>query len=229
MKRTVILRLAVVTLAVALAVGGLLWLGGWPGRWANDPSVILKGERSWFSKVENGSAYDQALVELGTSMKVVLPLGTEVRRTAGEGKVQLFMRKTLGFGGHPPESMSIRGARKNMGCAVRVEDGAVVIGTFGEWDSWVEGGAYLRLIAVVPKGVEVELRRGLAGPRSRAGNGGKQPANLPPPRGEGYWYGPVSPADGWTAIPDAPDRDCTAKGLGALPDGPDYAAPTYLK
>jgi hypothetical protein len=68
------------------------------------------------------------------------------------------MAKTLSFGGHPPEPMSIHGARKTMGCAVRVEGDSLVVATYGEWASRKEGGAHMKLVAVIPDGVEVEQR-----------------------------------------------------------------------
>jgi hypothetical protein len=72
---------------------------------------------------------DRAAVDLGKAKKVALPDTAAVRRAGEAGKVQLSMAKTLSFGGHPPRPMSTRGARKNMGCAVRVEGGALVVAT----------------------------------------------------------------------------------------------------
>ena len=50
-----------------------------------------------------------------------------------------------------------------MGCATKVEGKTLfVMATFGEWTSKV-GGARIELLLVVPRGVEVERREGLAG------------------------------------------------------------------
>jgi hypothetical protein len=201
-----VVRWSVVVLVVLLVIAGSLWITGW---WPNfDPSIELSNH---FGKVENGSAYDRAEVDLGDAKKLVLPADAIVRRTGEEGKVQLFMKKTLAFGGHPPEPMSIRDARKNMGCAVKVEGDALVIATFGEWDSHIEGGAHMRLVAVVPEGLALEQRKELSGPDStgREWDG----AYLTKPRDAqgGYWYGPASPGDGWTAVPAVPDPNQTAK------------------
>jgi hypothetical protein len=161
-------------------------------------------------KVENGTAYDRAAVDLGKANKVVLPDSAVVRRAGEAGKLQLFMAKTLSFAGHPPEPMSIREARKNMGCAVRMEGVSLGIATYGEWDSRKEGGAHMKLIAMVPEGVEVEQRKGLSGPDSAGREWHGQYLTKPKDAQGGWWYGPASPADGWVAVPAAPDPERTA-------------------
>lgn len=194
MRRAVALKWSLVTLAILLAIAGGLWLAGWLPL-GNDPSIVIDNSGPGYnrSKVENGSAYDRAAVHLGAAKKVVLPDDAVVQRSAEAGKVELFMKKTLAFGGHPSERMSIRDARKNMGCAVKAEEGALVVATFGEWDSHIEGGTFMRMIAVIPEGMELEQRKGLSGENSAG--------------------------DGWTAIPDVPDRNRTAQGL-APPERP---------
>jgi hypothetical protein len=211
-KRSAAVKWSLVVLGGVLAAVGCLWLLGW-WLFADDPSIVIDRSEPAYNrdKVENGSAYDRAAVDLGTAKKVVLPHDAAVQRSAEAGKVQLFMKKTLGFGGHPPERMSIRTARKDMGCAVKAEENALVIATFGEWDSRVEGGARMRLVAVVPEGVELEQRKGLSGPDSAGREWHGQWLTKPKDAHGGYWYGPASPADGWTAVPDVPDKERTAK------------------
>jgi hypothetical protein len=110
-----------------LVVAGSLWLtGSWPNL---DPSIEVS-ER--FGIVENGSAYDRAAVDLGGAKTIVLPHDAIVRRAGEPGRVQLFMKKTMAFAGHPPEPMSIQGTRKNMGCAVKAEAEELLVATFGE-------------------------------------------------------------------------------------------------
>src|SRR5947209_5276954 len=95
-------------IAVALAItGGTLMMNRRP---AIDRSIELS-ER--FGKVQNGSAFDRAHVELGSAKKIVLPDDAVIRRTPQRGQLQLFMKKTLSYRGYPPEPMSIRDARKN--------------------------------------------------------------------------------------------------------------------
>jgi hypothetical protein len=162
--------------------------------------------------IENGSAYEQAVVDTQGCKKVVLPHDAVLRREGHGTKVQVFLKKTLGFSGHPTKPMSIRTGRKCMGCATKVEGDALVLATFGEWDSHIEGGARLRVVCVVPKDLEVEQRPGLSGPDS-AGQGphGERGGN-PNAAEEANWYGPASPAKGWTAVPDTPDSDHRADG-----------------
>jgi hypothetical protein len=159
---------------------------------------------------ENGSAFDQAAVDLEKYKKVVIPDQATLRHQGEGGKLQIFTEKSLKFFGHPPEPMSIRTARKNMGTAVMHEGDALVVATFGEWSS-KEGGAAMRLVIVVPRGVEVELRPGLSGPNSAGQQWNWDYLTKPKEVKEGYWYGPASPADGWTAIPDVPDPERRAK------------------
>jgi hypothetical protein len=116
----------------------------------------------------------------------------------------------LDFAGHPPEPMSNRTGRTKMGCATKVEGKTLVMATFGEWTS-KEGGARFKLLLVVPKGVEVERRKGLAGSDSAAHSA---PGVSPPEREEmkdGYWYGPTRPTDGWQAARTDPDVDRRAE------------------
>lgn len=158
--------------------------------------------------VENGSAYDKATIELDNYTQVVIPDDAVVRYGSEPKKLQIHMKKMLGFAGHPPEAMSIKQARNHMGCAIQVEKAALVIATFGEWDSHIEGGASMKVVFVVPKGVEVEKRAKLSGEDSvcsRAWEGGllTKPAEVK----EGYWYGPASPGQGWKAIKAVPDLE----------------------
>jgi hypothetical protein len=205
MKRSVVMTWSLVVFMALLFIAGGLWLVGWRPNF--DCSVVLS-ER--FGKVENGSAFDRAAVDLGNARKVVLPHDVVVRRTSAATEVRLFMKKTLAFGGHPPERMSIRDARKNMGCAGKSEGDALLVATYGEWDSRIEGGADMKLVVVVPEDVEVEQRKGLSGPDSAGQEWHGQYLTRPKAAHGGWWYGPASPADGWTAVPDVPDADRTA-------------------
>jgi hypothetical protein len=92
-----------------------------------------------------------------------------------------------------------------MGCAVRSEGDALVVATYGEWDSHIEGGAHMKLVAVVPDGFAVEHRKTLSGPDSAGHERHGQHRAKPKDAQDGYWYGPSSPAEGWTAVPSVPD------------------------
>lgn len=181
---------------VVLTVGlGLTFAGCSSVSMFGDPSVVLdKGPApSWY--VQNGTAYDRATVDIGSAKTVIVPDTATVRRTREAGQVRLFMAKRLGFAGHPSKSMSIRETRKNMGCAIVVEGDAILIGTFGEYET-IEGGADMNLVALIPEGLNVEQRKGLSGDKSAARN-----------REEG----PLRHAIGWKAVLDEPDPDRTAQ------------------
>jgi hypothetical protein len=98
-----------------------------------------------------------------------------------------------------------------MGCAVRAEGDELLLATFGEWDSHIEGGAQMKLVANVPEGMDVEQRKGLSGEDSAGREWHGQYLTKSKDAKGGYWYGPASPAEGWTAVPDVPDPDRTAR------------------
>ena len=181
-----------ITVALGLSFAGCSSI-----RMLADPSLLLDNQfgPSWNWNVENGAAYDRATVEPGTAKKVVLPDTAIIQRTSKPSPIRLFMEKRLGFAGHPTELWSIRDLRKNMGCAIKIDDGNLVIGTFGEFHT-IEGGTYMRLVAFVPEGLNVELRKGLSGHNSAA---------------ESQDEGPRRPASGWQELPDEPDPDRTAQ------------------
>jgi hypothetical protein len=205
-KRSTAVKWSLVSLAVLLVIACGLWLSGW---WPNFDRSIELSDR--FGNVENGSAYDRAAVDLGTAKKVVLPHDAVIRRGGEPGKMQFFMKKTMGFHGHPPKPMSIRDARKNMGCAVKVEGDDLLLATFGEWDSHIEGGTRMKLVAEVPEGIDVEQRKGLSGEDSVGREWHSEYLSKPKDAKGGYWYGPASPAEGWRAVPDVPDPDRQAR------------------
>jgi hypothetical protein len=159
-----------------------------------------------FENVENGVVYDRAVIDHLAARRMVLPDNAIVRRGAEIGKIQLFMAKRVAFFGHPPEPVTLKGARKYMGCATKMENNALVVATWGEWNSHKEGNAGISLVAIIPESMECEQRTGLSGEESAA-RGQRQ---LPDAGDAGYWYAPLSPAEGWTALPDHPDPHRTA-------------------
>lgn len=157
--------------------------------------------------VENGSAYDKAVLELGKATKLVVPRDARVLQEGKGSQVHIFMKKTLGFFGHPPETMTLRQVRQYMGCGVKAEGDIVTLTTFGEWDSRIEGGARMRLLLVVPEGIAIEEGKNLSGPESIGQDSNKRWLTKPKEVKEGYWYGPAIPGEGWRGIPAVPDPD----------------------
>jgi hypothetical protein len=169
-----------------------------------DSSQVVSSSQS-SKKVENGTVYDVATIDWQGVAKVVLPRNASVRKTPGTQSIQLFMAKELGFYGHPPEPITLRTVRAYMGCAIKRDSQALLVATFGEW-STIEGGSTLCLVAVVPDGVEVVQRDGLAGTESLA----NQVPGLHRGGEEGYWYATRVPAMGWKGLPSKPDPKKTA-------------------
>ncbi len=156
-----------------------------------------------------GTSCYKASVDISKYTKLILPADATIKRDGEPGKLHIYMKKTLGFVGHPPESMSIKDVRRNMGCACRADADSLIVATYGEWDSHIEGGASMQLLFVVPGSFKIETDKSLSGEHSkgREWDGGylTKPKNVD----NGYWYGPASPASGWNAIPDVPDTDLT--------------------
>ncbi len=151
------------------------------------------------SRVTNGRAYDCAALEIRGFDRIVLPDNAIVMEGPRPGVVLLEARKSLHFVGHPPETMTPRLARENMGCAWRIDGGALVIGNYGEWDSHIEGGAWMDLRVVVPRGLRVSFGDWLSGELSTAAD--PRPSRTP----SQSWYGPRGPAPGWSAVRWQPD------------------------
>jgi hypothetical protein len=161
--------------------------------------------------VQNGRAYDKAVMDIGQDAMLVVSSNARIERApSSRDVVEIFMEKRMSFAGHPPKPMSIRLARKYMGCARRDDTGRITVATYGEWGSR-EGGTSMRLLFRVPTGVQIETPADLNGEKS-AGEKWKG-AGLPDENGvsEGWWYGPAAPAKGWTAIASVPDPQMVAK------------------
>jgi hypothetical protein len=159
-----------------------------------DPSLVF--EHSADPNVENGTSYEEGTIAVGAAQTIVLPDNAVVRRGGSEGIITLFTGKGLGFMGHPPKCTSIRDARRDMGCAVKLENKTLVIATYGEW-SCMEGGASIDLVVVVPKNITVEQRKGLSGDNSL--------------ERDKIDFKTTGPAGGWVAIPTVSDFSRTAK------------------
>ncbi len=166
----------------------------------------VKSPSQWSEKVENGTVYDVAIIDGHGVAKVVLPSNASVQKMPGLQSIQLFMAKELSFYGHPPVPITLRTVRSYMGCATQRDSRALLVATYGEWRS-IEGGSSLHLVAIVPDGIEVVQRDGLASQESSA----NQVPGLHTGGPEGYWYATHVPAMGWTALATKPDPEQTAK------------------
>ncbi len=150
------------------------------------------------SMVSNGSVTDSTEIPLEGADEVRLPEHAFVEHGSG-ATVLVHMKKTLGFAGHPPEPIRISDQRERMGVAARHDGRVLEIATFGEWDSRIEGGAWIELRFVVPSGVRVSRAAGLQGAESAAQGWDRD--NADPRAEEGKWgYVPTKPGKKWKAF-----------------------------
>ncbi len=177
----------------------------------HDESIVPDPEGAPNPKVQNGDIYDKAILKAADIKTLIVPGSARVERAEAGDAIELYVKKTQSFGGHPPEPMPLEAARKHMGCATRVEDGKVTLATYGEF-STKEGGAGMKLLLRVPPGVIVDSQPNLSGEKS-AGQRQQEGAYLTKESDAkgGYWYGPASAGLGWKAIPMEPDPKRTAR------------------
>jgi hypothetical protein len=211
-RRTYLRRLLAMVLVLALIADAAYVLIPW---WKKRGLSVIPTEQ--FGKVENGSVFDKAVIDLEEAEKVILPDNAKVRRMSECGKIYVFMEKQQAYHGYPPARMTLLGVRKNMGCVAKMEEDALVVATFGEWDSHIEGGRMMKIVAIIPEGVEVAYRKGLSG----EGSAGHKRRSLVEVLAEANeeedydYYADdrawIFPAEGWTAIPDVPDPNRIAE------------------
>lgn len=159
-----------------------------------------------FGSVANGSVFERGVVKLKGATRVVVPDNASVAFGAKAGEVELFMEKRLGYAGHPPERMPLNGLQRNMGCAMHADGSDLIVATFGEWDSRIEGSALLLLLVRVPEGTPVLRRRGLSGDRSVATAWPESVSWERQTQGRvGYWFAPTSVVKPFTIVQTTPD------------------------
>src|SRR5262249_50842638 len=153
----------------------------------NDPSVVyarpfvqIKGFKTY-----NGTAYDRACLWIEPKTRLVLPdSATEVVRYDAPHTVTIYMEKRINHHSHHGDDLwPIPKDRPAMGCAVKRENGALVIGSFGEY-GYMEGGVRLRLLVQVPREVEVSRKAGLVGGLGGLGGNERSPGLIDPAPGE---------------------------------------------
>lgn len=111
--------------------------------------------------VVNGDSYEQCQFKLSeTTQTIVLPKGSSVYRHKMPS-VDLQVKKSLSWMGHPDTKTSIDAERSRMGVSIEMTGGKLQICPYGTWDSF-EGGAYVNLIAGIPEGVRVRYDKGEA-------------------------------------------------------------------
>jgi len=181
---------------------------------AGNASKNTNGEGLVISKssanpaVVNGFSYEKAALQLPPNKLLVIPQEALVEKKKQGDKVEIYLEKRLNFHGHPPSPMHIRDAREYMGIASREEKDAVFIATFGEWDSRIEGGAFIRMFVCVPDKVELKKAKRLSGEESKAyfdEDSAWMKLMDSPQFKKCYWYGAITPKEGWHRIVTQPD------------------------
>jgi uncharacterized protein (TIGR03067 family) len=167
--------------------------------------------------LHNGKTYDKAAVFLEPKAKLVLPdKATVVGRHDQGDVVLLYMAKRIQMGFHVSHPVSVLDYREKMGCAVKREKDALLIGTYGEF-GFLEGNVSMALLVLVPPNFEVERRAGLIATYGKQSGAPRSKDAINPARDDpkpaltktkegspGVWLTPVV-EDGWHAIPAVPD------------------------
>lgn len=160
-----------------------------------------------FGNVINGSAYDKAVLLPAASDMFVFPDDAIIETTHEGSEIEIFIKKTLSYHGHPPGSITVLDAREAMGVSHRIDDKQFILATYGEWDSRIEGGASIRLLLRIPQEMSYTTRQGLSGSDSEACGG----FGMFHTEDHVNWYVDAKPLDGWTAIQTEADRAMTLK------------------
>ncbi|HYV39250.1 MAG TPA: TIGR03067 domain-containing protein [Gemmataceae bacterium] len=185
----------------------------------NDPSIVYDEPFPMNTgfKSYNGKAYDKAFLCIGPKTKLVLPdKNTEVGQHDLADVVHIFMEKRASIGGHFAFPTSITTYRNRLGCAVKLEKGAILIGSWGEY-GFLEGAVAMRLLIMVPPKVDVERQVGLIGGYGGRAAQDRAPEMINPTRDDpkpaltktkkdtpDCWLPPTA-EDGWHEIPAVTD------------------------
>jgi uncharacterized protein (TIGR03067 family) len=193
-----------------------------PGVDPLDASVVydkIKRMNSGFMN-HNGLAYDKSAILLAPKTKLVLPDKATVvgRRDKGDA-ILIYMAKRAQLGFQVRRPASVLDYRDTMGCAVKLEKGALLIGTYGEF-SFFEGNVSMSLLVLLPPNVEIEQRAGLVGVFGGFGNAlnptrhDAMPTLKKTKQGTTDVWLPPRAEDGWHAIPAVPDvEQRVSKGI----------------
>lgn len=173
-----------------------------------DSSLELENS---FGKVQNGTAYDRASVPIQDDTLIIVPINSITEPNDSRDSTEIFLAKTISFGGHPPREIGIRSCRKYFGAAINRENRILKIATFGEWDSRIEGAAWVNMIIKHPAGLKIERRSNLSGDSSESIYNSKE-SLIRRFQGNGpYWYNSTECAAGWDKVHEFPDDKQTAK------------------
>ena len=188
-------------------------------------SAETYGQRSGVDpNVVNGSAFDCGAIELEQITTLIVPSEAVVRRTDRTRVVVVRARKNLNFAGHTGGRPINPGtARENMGSAWKRTGRTVRIGTYGEFNTHIEGGAWIDLHLEVPRGLKVDRSADLSGPWSEAGA-----LEYSERLAHGKWHAPTTPRMNWHAFDEVPDPTGAGRPESFW-DGPPRGAPDSVR
>jgi len=98
-KRFIVVKWLLLALAVMLLVASGVWLTGWRPNF--DRSIELSDASGKWRMAAPTTGLPWTSL---TQRRSCCPHDAVIRRAGEPGKVQFFMKKTLAFGGHPPEA-----------------------------------------------------------------------------------------------------------------------------
>lgn len=172
-----------------------------------DPFTITE---SVINNVENGYVFEKGTVQLNQFNYLVVPDNATIVSEASGTAMKIYSRKELTFFGHPSRAMSIKTGYKYMGYCTQVKNDSLFLATFGEWNSYIEGGTSMEHLLCVPNTIHLIKRSGLSGENSIGK--GKTTTYIEPPA-DCYWYGPFQPGTGWSKVELELDSLRTAENL----------------
>ncbi len=111
--------------------------------------------------VENGISYEKVIVSVPQKIRtVVVPSSSRVIVSGSVNAIEIYLRKTLHWMGHPSEHTSIVTEGAEMGVAGKIQGPRLYLATFGDWVSF-EGGSDISAVVVVPEHLKTIERRSL--------------------------------------------------------------------
>ena len=129
-------------------------------RCKNDSSLVISPKSVDFN-ITNGRAYDKAFMKASKYESIIVPKNTKVLTNKKVNDIEIYIEKTLYFVGHPGKPIRIGEVRKYMGVAYKTDGEILTIAAYGEWNSRIEGGAFINLLIVVPKRIRITKKSDL--------------------------------------------------------------------
>ncbi|WP_147263763.1 hypothetical protein [Roseimicrobium gellanilyticum] len=126
-----------------------------PSKAGSEKQSVVFSNFSANPLVQNGQAYEQVRLKLPEGVKTMtVPTGTVVAPSERD-EVVIYLKKSLGWMGHPDGPVSILTEKKGMGAGVLVHRTTLRFTLFGGSSSF-EGGSSVSAVVLVPPSVRVK-------------------------------------------------------------------------